>query len=320
MLVGSNVVSVVTTVGAGSGVRLPAAGAGQLAIVTNSGANALLVYPASGGRIGASGVNVGVSVAVGDSLELVSIDGLSWSISAASTAGSLGPSGSPVFTGLTVTGVPSGVVTSASGVIGSTTSPSVSALTVTGAASAASLTVTGLASGIVNSIGGALSSQTSVSASALSFSNNTHGASGVLTSYRSVTSGSGATLSFGGGITGITYNTTYVKYSRVGDMVWVLMGIDLSSKGSSTGNAQITGLPYAPAEGTLLNFGAWYDGTNSAGFSGIYGVSQGGSSNVAINLFQVGAGAVSNIALTNTNFANTTKLTLQGHYTTTDPV
>ena len=52
-------------------------------------------------------------------------------------------------------------------------------------------------------------------------------------------------FSFGGGSTGITYIQNTGKYTKVGRLVTVFGAIDLSSKGSSTGNAAITGLPFA---------------------------------------------------------------------------
>jgi len=52
-------------------------------------------------------------------------------------------------------------------------------------------------------------------------------------------------FSFGGGSTGITYVQNTGKYTKVGRLVTVFGAIDLSSKGSSTGNAAITGLPFA---------------------------------------------------------------------------
>jgi hypothetical protein len=51
-----------TTVGASSGGRLPAAGTSGPVVVINSGANALLVYPATGETINALSANSSFSV------------------------------------------------------------------------------------------------------------------------------------------------------------------------------------------------------------------------------------------------------------------
>ena len=55
------------------------------------------------------------------------------------------------------------------------------------------------------------------------------------------------TLRFGGGSTGITYTTQQGRYTRVGRTVTVRFEINLSNKGSSTGEADVTGLPFAAA-------------------------------------------------------------------------
>jgi hypothetical protein len=55
-------------------------------------------------------------------------------------------------------------------------------------------------------------------------------------------------LNFGGGTTGITYTQQFGGYTKIGNIVHIKMRIKLSSKGSSTGDAQITGLPFAPAD------------------------------------------------------------------------
>lgn len=51
--------SIVTTVGAGSGVALPLCGRSDWLIVANFGANALMVYPRSGGKLNNNATNVG---------------------------------------------------------------------------------------------------------------------------------------------------------------------------------------------------------------------------------------------------------------------
>lgn len=58
-------------------------------------------------------------------------------------------------------------------------------------------------------------------------------------------------LTFGGGSTGITYTTQLGSYTRIGNVVFYVVNIVLSNKGSSTGAASITGLPYAATIGTV---------------------------------------------------------------------
>lgn len=50
-------------------------------------------------------------------------------------------------------------------------------------------------------------------------------------------------LVFGVGSTGITYTTQQGRYTKLGRTVTIRFEINLSSKGSSTGEASITGLP-----------------------------------------------------------------------------
>lgn len=56
-------------------------------------------------------------------------------------------------------------------------------------------------------------------------------------------------LSFGGGTTGITYTVNTGRYIKIGKSVTVTGFLLLSSKGSSAGAAQITGLPYTIGAG-----------------------------------------------------------------------
>lgn len=52
-------------------------------------------------------------------------------------------------------------------------------------------------------------------------------------------------VSFGGGTTGITYTTQTGSYFKLGDWYFFNGFVELSNKGSSTGDAVITGLPAA---------------------------------------------------------------------------
>lgn len=60
-------------------------------------------------------------------------------------------------------------------------------------------------------------------------------------------------LAFGGGSTGITYTTQSGRYIKIGSVVTVWCDILLSSKGSSTGSATVTGLPFANGSGNVTN-------------------------------------------------------------------
>ncbi len=60
-------------------------------------------------------------------------------------------------------------------------------------------------------------------------------------------------LSFGGASVGITYGTQLGRYTKVGRKVTLHGRIALSNKGSSTGAAMVTGLPF-----TVVNNAAAY--------------------------------------------------------------
>ena len=53
-------------------------------------------------------------------------------------------------------------------------------------------------------------------------------------------------LNFGGANTGITYSVQTGLYSRIGNIVTFYVIVILTSKGSATGNATVTGFPFAP--------------------------------------------------------------------------
>lgn len=74
--------SIVTTVAAGSGVRLPvtpAVSAGDRLHVANHGANTLAVYPPTGGALSANTANVPAMVAAKKSADFLCIDGTNYS-------------------------------------------------------------------------------------------------------------------------------------------------------------------------------------------------------------------------------------------------
>lgn len=112
-------------------------------------------------------------------------------------------------------------------------------------------------------------------------------------------------LAFGGGSTGLTYSTRGGVYTKVGRVVTVTAYIALSAKGSSTGSATITGLPFTSTSGTgtNTNSGVVAYGTNFAGLTSPP-TALIGSSATSIVLYDWGAAGVVNVD--DTNFGNTT--------------
>lgn len=104
-------------------------------------------------------------------------------------------------------------------------------------------------------------------------------------------------LAFGGGSTGITYTTQAGIYTRIGRTVTIRFEVELSNKGSSTGTATITGLPYSAAALTPVLVYLY------SGFSATYetGVAYIGT-NIVYEIASFGTAS-----FTDTNFTNTSR-------------
>ena len=124
-------------------------------------------------------------------------------------------------------------------------------------------------------------------------------------------------VAFGGGATGITYAVQLGNYIKIGRMVFFSLDVLLTNKGSSTGSATITGLPYT------IN-SAWPSGGfnslpvrfKDVGFTtGVdcyaiaYYVS--GSTTLGLSTVQTGTTA---LQLSNTSFANSSEIAITGFY------
>ncbi len=153
-----------------------------------------------------------------------------------------------------------------------------------------------------------------VGASAGSTAGITFDGSNFLTNY--VQAGSWTPgISFGGGTTGITYTTQSGSYTRIGNVVFYTFNITLSSKGSSTGIAAVTGFP--------LN------GNSAVGWSNVayplLSSLPGTAPTVVLNvgngvttaaLFGSSSGDTGLSNLTNSNFGNTSQMNGCGFYFT----
>jgi len=111
-------------------------------------------------------------------------------------------------------------------------------------------------------------------------------------------------VSFGNGTTGITYSSNTGTYVKIGKQVTVTGYVEMTNKGSSTGTARITGLPFTVAAATA-NYSAPSFWTDAITFT----VSLQGYGNVSdttIDMLQVSALGIGS-ALTDTNFANNSR-------------
>lgn len=121
-------------------------------------------------------------------------------------------------------------------------------------------------------------------------------------------------LSFGGASVGITYSVQWGRYKIIGNGLCVIEAqITLTSKGSSTGNAKLGGLPFAPsADYGIAGMGA---AVNSySGLSGLTGalLLSVDSSGRTASFVQTGATATA--AVSNTNFGNSSVVQAQFMY------
>lgn len=113
--------NVVTTVASGTGVVLPTATTGRRIVIVNKGANALNVYPASGGTIDALALNAAISLPVNNVMEFNASSTTQWysSYNLSTASGSGVSSISFGSTGLTPSTATTGAVTVA-GILAST--------------------------------------------------------------------------------------------------------------------------------------------------------------------------------------------------------
>jgi hypothetical protein len=118
-------------------------------------------------------------------------------------------------------------------------------------------------------------------------------------------------VAFGGGTTGITYTTQVGRYQRIGDIIIATGYCLLSSKGSSAGNATITGFPVAANALSNLNqpIILWI-----ATLTGVSGGEQGfiAPGGSAATLSYTATGTVA--TMTEANFQNTTSFMVTAVY------
>jgi hypothetical protein len=119
-------------------------------------------------------------------------------------------------------------------------------------------------------------------------------------------------LTFGGGNTGLTTALNTGRYTKIGRQVTVCGRLELSNKGSSTGAAVITGLPFAVGYGNDSQQAASFR-FNGVSYVGAF-QGYGPVTTTTINLEQIStAGAPSDI--TDSNFSNATSIQISLTYT-----
>lgn len=124
------------------------------------------------------------------------------------------------------------------------------------------------------------------------------------------------TLTIGGLTTGITYTTRSASYVKIGRIVYISLNIQLSSKGSLTGDVIITALPFTTnsAANGYAYFGAADYSAMSGATAHIYAQALNNSTSIYLCNGSLASAGV-NIAQ-DTNLLNTSAFTLTGTYIT----
>lgn len=119
-------------------------------------------------------------------------------------------------------------------------------------------------------------------------------------------SGFAATLAFGGASVGITYSSQSGFYTRIGNIIFYNFNISLTSKGSSTGSATISGFPVNAGNQNNFNIVTTYINMTLVTANPVLQFTNG--STTANVLSSVTA------ALTDANFNNNTTILGSGFY------
>jgi hypothetical protein len=121
-------------------------------------------------------------------------------------------------------------------------------------------------------------------------------------------------LNFSGASVGITYGSaTLGRYTKVGNLVAISGMLTLTSKGTSTGAAQITGLPFLSANDSI--YSSCHMGY-AGGMSSVVGALMGliPPNAAKINLYHSNNGV--GTGLNNTQFGNTSAIYFSASYQT----
>ena len=124
-------------------------------------------------------------------------------------------------------------------------------------------------------------------------------------------------LQFGTANSGITYHRRSAYYTKVGNTVTVTMSFYLSSKGSASGHARISGFPfnfYVPTGGCFYSINArgQLNATSSGDMIYLYGTTGISAPQMYCNQFDGGG----NLTVSNGQFLNTTEIDLHFTYLT----
>lgn len=126
-------------------------------------------------------------------------------------------------------------------------------------------------------------------------------------------------LLFGGAAVGMTYSANrYGHYTKIGNRVFFNCYFALTAKGSSTGIATLSGLPFtsvASASGGFSTVSAWTNGVSRTN-SMVTAYVNAAATTIALESTPTNVDAGGAVALSDTHFAATASLMISGHYIT----
>jgi len=122
------------------------------------------------------------------------------------------------------------------------------------------------------------------------------------------------TVTFGGASTGVTYIDQSGKFTRIGNVLTFELSVQISSKGSSTGDFALGGLPYASAASGAANAIMSIVGTGFTGFTNSFVYGRILASTQAVTILRMTNDGASVFQLSNTAATNTMSLALSGSY------
>lgn len=121
-------------------------------------------------------------------------------------------------------------------------------------------------------------------------------------------------LQFGGAAVGMTYSAQSGTYTKIGKICIAQLDITLSAKGSSTGSATITGLPFTVGSISAAAFLAFYQNLTGMSARSMVARADAGSTSILLEWNTADAAPGD---LQNTAFSNTTRLIMTIPFVTT---
>lgn len=121
-------------------------------------------------------------------------------------------------------------------------------------------------------------------------------------------------ITFGGASTGVTYTSRSGYATKIGNLVNFNIDIQLSNKGSSTGAAVITGLPFAVTNSGVNWFSSIAVTALSSGVTAILGRSNNNATTISLVGDNTSPFVNNGSSLTDAIFSNTTRIQITGSY------